>query len=410
MADKKKHVLWIGIDPDLLVGGLDTRAMFGCENYLKFNLNPKVEDEEKRGAGGGHDEGDDHDEEDGDVKENEDGEEPFKLEVEPKIDVCEVKEELTSEADGDDEETVLSFEQEKYEDNESETENGEEEWLKIEKAKVKLERPSGSATKQPGVGRGQTKRDHTKKIDTLKCERCQKTFCLERSYNRHIRIDSCVSKGVGYVPPCLLPALCPECGGTFKDRSSMKSHVRAVHFKEKPHKCDKCDKDFVKAYDLKRHVETKHSNSVHICDFCSKLFKAVAYLNYHVRRDHNEECVQCPKCNKNFIKQLNLDQHLENGICDQQRQDFMKQKKAKEAMESKRPCPHCDKVVIRKSMKKHIALVHEKGTGMSPKGKSQRCTYCEFHTPFEKKLKKHIDLMHPVMHNPDIESKERKLM
>ena len=429
MAGKeKKHTIWIGIDPNLLLGGLDTKAMFGCENYLKFNLNPRNKEEQKEDDGafddvvdGGYDEADDHNYEGGDGEENEDGEEPFKLEVEPKFDLDEVKEEVASEEESNDDEMVHSFEQEMYdyEDNESETGNNESETgnadgeaVKLERTNVKSERPSESATKNPGVGRGQTKRDHTKKIADLKCGRCQKTFCLEKSYKRHLKIDACVVKGEGYIRPCLLPALCPECGGTFKTRSKMLQHIRDVHLNVKPHSCDQCEKAFVNAYKLKRHVETKHSTSEHICDFCSKLFKAEPYLNDHIRRDHNEHCVSCPKCNKNFMKQANLDLHLANGICDQPRQDLLNEKKKIVAKLKKDPCPHCNKIITssKGGLRKHIERVHVKGTGMSPKGKSQRCTYCEFHTPFEKKLQIHMDLMHPEMYNPYIGSKEREQM
>ena len=166
---------------------------------------------------------------------------------------------------------------------------------------------------------------------------------------------------------------------------------------------------------LKRHVETVHSNSTHICDFCSRLFKAEPYLIDHVRKHHNKECVTCPKCNKNFFKQTNLDQHLENGICEQTRQDFLKERKkmlGKAGKDSRSPCPHCGKIItsIRGALKKHIERVHIKGTGMSPKGQSHICTFCEFHTPFEKKLQKHMDLMHPAMYNPYIGSREREQM
>ena len=46
---KNPHVIWIGIDPNLFLAGLDTKVLFGCDNYLKFSLNPVQEeqDEEK---------------------------------------------------------------------------------------------------------------------------------------------------------------------------------------------------------------------------------------------------------------------------------------------------------------------------------------------------------------------------
>ena len=40
-----KHVLWIGIDPNILLEGLDTATLFKCENYLKFSINSGVDKE-----------------------------------------------------------------------------------------------------------------------------------------------------------------------------------------------------------------------------------------------------------------------------------------------------------------------------------------------------------------------------
>ena len=44
----KKHTLWIGIDPNILLQGLDTTKLFKCENYLKFNLGSNNDKERKR--------------------------------------------------------------------------------------------------------------------------------------------------------------------------------------------------------------------------------------------------------------------------------------------------------------------------------------------------------------------------
>ena len=40
-----KHTLWIGIDPNILLEGLDTAALFKCENYLKFKVNSETQKE-----------------------------------------------------------------------------------------------------------------------------------------------------------------------------------------------------------------------------------------------------------------------------------------------------------------------------------------------------------------------------
>ena len=41
------HVIWIGIDPNLLLQGIDPARFFGDKSFLKFNLNPPAS--KKRG-------------------------------------------------------------------------------------------------------------------------------------------------------------------------------------------------------------------------------------------------------------------------------------------------------------------------------------------------------------------------
>ena len=44
----KKHTLSIGIDPNILLQGLDITVLFKCENYLKFNLGSNNDKERER--------------------------------------------------------------------------------------------------------------------------------------------------------------------------------------------------------------------------------------------------------------------------------------------------------------------------------------------------------------------------
>jgi len=118
-----------------------------------------------------------------------------------------------------------------------------------------------------------------------------------------------------------------------------------------------------------------------------------------VKRQHSDTTVACPNCNKNFIQQKNLDLHLLNGICDEANVEYKKEKKR--LKEKTFQCPHCPLAMSTGSrLKRHVTTVHIKGTGMSPKGKSHRCSHCEFHTPFKKRLMTHMEQMHPKLYNP----------
>lgn len=254
-------------------------------------------------------------------------------------------------------------------------------------------------------------RDHSKKDSSLKCERCKKLFCLVKSLRRHIRQNNCVIKGDDYVRPSKRPALCPHCGTTFIDRARLRKHIMGVHLKAKNHRCEECGKAFLFRKDLTRHMDTAHVDETHVCDFCPKTFTSVIYLREHVKRQHSSTTVDCPNCLKKFILQKNLDLHIANGICDDTRVEIQKKKKRMKAKEKTILCPYCPLVMAGSSnMKRHVELVHLKGTtGTSPHGKSHKCIHCEFLTPFEKKLQKHMDTMHPVIFNPYLEPSYTKI-
>jgi len=379
------HVIWIGIDPNLLLGGLDTKAMFGCDNYLKFNMGGIPEDSDNV----------------------------------PKEESAESDEDVKSPMDDEDvkedpDENIVKDEVPSDDENPDEVKFTQEQDMCPEEMLQKMEPQDFEPSAFPSFDEGPSqvtvkkekgKRDHSKKIPSLKCERCKKTFCLIKSFRRHLKYANCIEKGDDYVKPSLRPALCPHCGSTFVDRSSLRKHIKVVHLKEKNHRCDQCDQCFVDRTNLIRHIETKHLETTHFCEFCPRTFTATVYLKEHVKRQHSDTTVACPNCQKNFIKQKNLDLHLLNGICDEIRVEFQKEKKRMKSKERSILCPHCPMVMASHSkMKRHVDLVHIKGTGMSPQGKSHKCIHCEFHTPFEKKLQKHMDVMHPTLYNPYKES------
>ena len=360
-AKKNRHVVWIGIDPNLLLKGLDTKALFGCDNYLKFSLNPVTEQEEDK--------------------------------VEPKLE-DDVKEEVSS--GEDDFDNSGQFSQDVEDDQESESDNSESKLKDL--PDVKGETTGDGGDTKPV--KAKQRRDHSKKNPNLFCARCKKTFCFEKSFERHMEKNDCRERDENYVQPCLRPTLCAACGQTFRDRSGMKKHYKVFHMGQKDHKCDQCENEYSSKVHLKRHIEAAHMDLCFQCDFCTKVFKSSVDLKEHEKREHSGVAIPCPTCNKKFIQQRNLDLHVENGICQAERVKYMnKMKKLKCRKEI--PCTVCDKILTSNyKMKRHMERVHIQGTGMSPKGKCIKCQHCEFNTPWEKKLERHLETMHPEEHNP----------
>jgi hypothetical protein len=79
----------------------------------------------------------------------------------------------------------------------------------------------------------------------------------------------------------------PGCGRTFSQSGGLVAH-KLAHSGEKPYSCPKCEKRFVNASNLKRHI--LHHNQVrYYCDFpgCGKSYSRKGTLKKHMQ-DHTE--------------------------------------------------------------------------------------------------------------------------
>ena len=70
-------------------------------------------------------------------------------------------------------------------------------------------------------------------------------------------------------------------------------HVRGEHMNEKPHKCQTCDKAFVRRDKLTQHEATHTGEMRHKCPFCEKPF-----INHGTMWSHKK------MCNFNLTKSL----------------------------------------------------------------------------------------------------------
>ncbi|XP_054167584.1 zinc finger protein 112-like [Oppia nitens] len=113
----------------------------------------------------------------------------------------------------------------------------------------------------------------------------------------------------------------PGCGKVFRERLDLLAHLRVKHTKERPFKCDNCDKWFPVEHYLKMHRKSAHNPrpTVYKCRYegCDKQFKQLLGLNeHHVRheRPHDfkrEKTVECDVdgCDKRFTSVYGLRYH-----------------------------------------------------------------------------------------------------
>ena len=78
---------------------------------------------------------------------------------------------------------------------------------------------------------------------------------------------------------------CKDCGKTFAQAGSLKTHIAMVHEGIKDHLCEKCSKPFASAGDLKRHIKDVHEKiKSNKCDKCEKYFSRADNLRYSLAK------------------------------------------------------------------------------------------------------------------------------
>lgn len=87
----------------------------------------------------------------------------------------------------------------------------------------------------------------------FQCAQCFKFFATEKLLRGHVvRHVNCYK--------------CTMCDMTCSSASSLTTHIRYRHLKDKPFKCSECDTRCVRESDLAKHVQIVHSKTIHQCD------------------------------------------------------------------------------------------------------------------------------------------------
>ena len=142
-------------------------------------------------------------------------------------------------------------------------------------------------------------------IKNFECELCQYKTKSRRNLNEHINRQHNKEKIITH---------CNECAKAFKDKNSMKQHIRNVHFGTKKFKCEQCP--FTSSYpgSLKTHIKGVHDKIKLKCGKCKYTTTQKGNLMYHMDSVHNmgDKRYKCEKCSYSSASTGNLKYHIDH--------------------------------------------------------------------------------------------------
>ena len=189
---------------------------------------------------------------------------------------------------------------------------------------------------------------------------------------------------------------CSECLVKFSDQSDRKKHEATVHKgKEKPLKCESCDKSYTNSNALGYHRRIAHETNEpkSTCDDCGAQFSTAASMLRHYENIHKVKPerprIECDSCEKTFSRKDHLYRHKR-----EKHNELLKENLSYvEDLDSLNVnrCVQCEKVFTRGSdLKQHMKQVHGDGNLKQ----EHKCTSCEKPFGWKKSLQKHVKSKH----------------
>ena len=122
------------------------------------------------------------------------------------------------------------------------------------------------------------------------CNYCKKAFSKATTLDRHLisHVKMSDSSEMKFESDALFS--CNTCAKNFKNENTLNLHVQN-HRSLKVHKCDLCEKSFLRDEDFKQHIidaHTPYDELPIVCDICEWRFKRPEYLKTHLTREHEK--------------------------------------------------------------------------------------------------------------------------
>ena len=131
------------------------------------------------------------------------------------------------------------------------------------------------------------------KLNLYQCQDSEKSFTKNCHLQAHINTSKYFNHNI------LKPFKCSECSKEFSKKKNLTYHIRYVHKKVRPFKCQ-CGVTCVNKFRLKTHVDVVHNKiKRYLCPECPKSYGRNVHLQDHITIIHKKiksyKCSFCPK-------------------------------------------------------------------------------------------------------------------
>ena len=211
---------------------------------------------------------------------------------------------------------------------------------------------------------------------------------------------------------------CPHCPKYYATNKSLKQHIKDVHLRLKPFKCDVCGESFARQSTLDNHKASKHAENLKLVECpapdCGEKFKNPKELDTHIRQFHTVTDHQCPKCNMYCTTKSGLNNHIytcfniRNFKCSECGKAFFRKHHLDDHMKSKHSDEKnyvCEVKDCGKAFKTENELKKHKKSHSDER--THQCPYCEQAYKDHTNLQTHVYLKHTEKwkegNDPDVE-------
>ena len=175
----------------------------------------------------------------------------------------------------------------------------------------------------------------------------------------------------------------------YKYKAKSEAQLRTLEKKERDYfkrVCPICDKQFITASHMKKHIKYEHEGEKYKCDFCQNVYNSQQAKIYHQKLKHapTQNVLKCSECKKVFSSQVALKSHL----------------KYVHTSQKKISCTRCDQTFKQiKNLRAHLASIHDIDQTKESYCEEEstvnlKCSDCDSVFSYAKNLKAHRKSKH----------------